>query len=395
MENNVLTAEQKAALGIVDEPVPVKRGPGRPPKQPVQKTIVDETLDEVEIARQQMLASFGTETEELSRVSTNPVPTQEVDLQELLANVKIDVNKIQIVDKPSVSALADTSIKINGRPTFEAICNQSGYAAYMESLKYSDLSALENSVGGFYAGRQRLYKTIWEKINNTSVGKIDFKEFLEMTSLYDVPSLLYGIYCQTFKTEVEFNIKCSHCGGEMPIKVPNKGLILVKDEETYANIGEIMGNLSTPQEAMAHAIMNKRTKVVVPDSKMLFELKIPSLYKYLDVVGSVKPEKFEEMQTILGMMVFIDKAYKLDIATLVKTGEVKYYPVEDKKEIAKIVSELELADSTELQKIIAQETNKYAIEYAIKGMTCRHCKTNIETIPVDMEELTFFRIEQM
>ena len=396
MEENILSPEQREALGFLDEGIqqPVaKKRPGRPPKQ--QTSIVEETMDEVEIARQQMLASFGTDSEELSATRKPKSPAQEVNLQELLSNVKIDVNNVTIVDKPSVNALADTSIKINGRPTFEAICNQSGYAAYMQSLKYSDLSALENSVGGFFSGRQRLYKTIWEKINTTSVGRVDFKTFLEMTSLYDVPSLLYGIYCQTFKTEVEFTVKCSHCEEEMPIKVPNKGLILVKDEETYANISEIMGGLSTPEEVINKSLINHRIKLVVPESKMLFEIKIPTLYKYLQVIGSVKPEKFEEMQNILGMMIFIEKAYKLDIGALVKSGEVKYYPIEDREELAKVVSELELADSAELQKIIAEETNKYAISYAIKGLTCRHCKTKIENIPIDMEELTFFRIEQM
>lgn len=396
MENNVLSEAQKLALGITDEVVHTsvaKRGPGRPPKE--QTTLVEQELDPVEIARQQMLASFGTETEELTNLNTEKAPAQEVDIRDLLSNISIDVNKIQIVDKPAASALSDSSIKINGRPTFEAICNQSGYVAYMQSLKYSDLSALENSVGGFYSTRQRLYKTIWEKLNTTSVGKVDFKTFLEMTSLYDVPSLLYGIYCQTFKTEVEFTVKCSHCDGEMPVKVPNKGLILVKNEETYANIGEILGSLASPQDVMEKSLVTKRTKLIAPDSKMLFELKIPTLYKYLEVVGSVKPEKFEEMQDILGMMVFIDKAYKIDIATLVKTGEVKYYEITDRAELADIISNLELDDSVELQKIIAEETEKYAIEYAIKGMTCRHCKTNMESIPVDMEDLTFFRIKQM
>ena len=137
MENNVLSPEQRAALGFAEEEVqkvPVKRGPGRPPKQPPveQVNLAEQELDEVEIARQQMLASFGTETEELSAISRPKAPAQEVDLQELLANVKIDVNKVQIIDKPSVSALADTSMKINGGPAFEAMCNQSGYAADMQ-----------------------------------------------------------------------------------------------------------------------------------------------------------------------------------------------------------------------------------------------------------------------
>lgn len=388
-ENKVLSEEQRKALGLENQET-TKRGPGRP-----KKTIVEDQLSEVEIAKQAMFASFGTEGPESANISSGPSPTVEIDLEELLSNLTIDVNKVEIVDKPNINALSDSSIIINGRPTFEIVCNQSGYIAYMQSLKYSDLSSLENSTGGFYAGRQRLYKTIYDKLNTTSVGKVDFKTFLQMTSLYDVPSLMYAIYCQSFKTEVEFTVKCPHCEEEMNIKVHNKGLLLIRNEEVYNNIENIMASYSTPQEAIEKSLVSNRIKVVLPNSKMIVEVKIPTLYKYLEIIGSVKPEKFEELQDILGMMVFIDKVYKLDIANLVKNKKVSYYEIINKDEIAKTVANLELEDSTEIQKIIAKETEKYAIEYAIKGMTCRHCKKDIGNIPVDMEELTFFRLRQM
>jgi hypothetical protein len=398
MEDNVLTPEQRAALGIdsnVQDMTEVKRKRGPVPGS--KRTIVEEQMSPAEAAKAQMMASFGTETEETLLETPSKTISAEIDINELLAGLSIDVSKVKITDKPSVNAVTDRSIVINGRPTFEAVCNQSGYVAYLHSLKYSDLSSLENSVGGFYAGRQRLYKVIYDKLNSTSVGKVDFRTFLEMTSLYDVPSLMYGIYCQTFKTEVEFTVKCPHCERDTMIKVPNKALLSIKNEEVFNNIEEIIGNLSSPDEVKEKSLVNTRTKLVLPTSKMIFELKIPTLYKYLETVGSVKPEKFDELQDILGMMVFIDKVYKLDIAKLVKDKEVVYYEVKEKDEIGKIISELEITDSAAVQKIITAETEKYAIEYTIKGMKCRHeeCNKEIGDIPVDMEELTFFRLRQM
>ena len=392
MEDNVLTKEQKEALGLEPE---VKQ-PVEKKKNATTKTkLVDLELSDAEKAKQKMLATFGT-------VGTDEVPdTQvlqtEVNLEDLLAGLTIDVSKIEIADAPSTSAINDKSIVINGRPTFEAVCNQSGYTAYVHSLKYSDLSSLENSVGGFYAGRQRLYKTIYDKLNTTSIGKVSFEDFLKMTSLYDVPSLLYGIYCQTFKTEVEFTVSCPHCKQEMQVKVANKALMTIKNKEIYDNVQKILGKLSTPEEVIAQALVNNRTKLVLPTSKMIFEFKIPTLYKYLDTIGSIKPEDFDKMEDILGMMVFVDKIFKLDVAALVKTKKVVYYEVKEKEEIAKIISNLELEDSTEVTKLISAETEKYAISYAIKGLKCRQpkCKKAIGDIPVDMEELTFFRIKQM
>lgn len=399
---DVLTKEQREALGFtseeeVEEKVEVKkttkpRGRGKG----VTKKIVEEELTPAEKARQEMLASFGSVSEDETfmnrKVSKEII---EVDEEELLKSLVIDINNIEIIDKPAVSAITDNNIVINGKPTFEVVCNQSGYLSYMESLKYSDITALEKSVSGFYAERQRIYSTIFDKINNTSVGKIDYETFLKMTSIYDVPSLLYGIYCQSFKTDVEFTIKCPHCGKEMPLKVPSQRLISIKDKEVYDNIEELIGNLATPKEAMEKALVNKRTKIVLPESKMVVELKIPTLDKYLDVIGSVKPEAFEALEEILGMMVFIDKLYKLDMPSLIKDKKVKYYQVKDKIELANVIKNLELEDSAQIQKILERETTKYAIEYAIENVICANCKGKIDKIPLDMEELTFFRIRQM
>lgn len=395
MENtntNVLTDEQRKALGFDEDndKKVAKKGPGRPSK----KSVVEDSMSAAEIAKQEMIASFGGQTEDTPSDNT-PSVSKEVDIEDILSKISIDVNKIEIVDKPSANALKDKSIVINGRPTFEAICNQSGYIAYLQSLKYSDMSSLENSVGGYYAGRQRLYKVIYDKINTTSLGKVDFKTFLQMTSLYDVSSLIYGIYCQTFKTEVEFTVKCPHCDKDTLIKVPNKSLISVKNDEVYQNIEDIISHLSTPDEAMEKAFVNNRTKFVLPISKMVFEMKIPTLYKYLETIGSVKPEKFEELQDILGMLIFIDKVYKLDIAAFVKTGKITYYEIKEKEDKAKIIAELEIDDSVAIKKIIEEETDKYAIEYTIKDMKCRHCSKDISEIPVDMEDITFFRLRQM
>ena len=406
MDNQFLSPEERKALGMEEEEVVEEQ-----PKQPVKRTrkkaapvesqnkLVDEGATELEIARRQMLASFGTENEEVQALRPEdmvaPKEIQEFNIEDLLAGISIDVNKIEVVDKPNLDVVKDAGIVITGKPTFEAVCNQSGYTAYMESLKYSDLSALESSVGSFYSGRQRLYNTIYNRINTTSLGKMTYESFLKNTSLYDVPSLLYGIYCQTFRTETELTIICNSCEHEMKIKVPNKALICMKDEETYNQVNNIMCSFSNPQEAAMHSPVNTRVKVVCPVSKMVLELKIPTLYKYLDVIGSVKPEKFEEMQDILGMMVFIDKMYKLDLGALIKEQKVKYYEITDKKEIADLISKLELDDASLLQREMEKLTSKYAISYAIKGVNCRSCKKHMESIPINMEELTFFRIEQM
>ena len=396
--DETLTKKEREALGIMDQPEEpvkkVKRGPGRPSNEELAARKAAKTVEEspAEKARREMLASFGTESDE---IFLEPKSSAEVDLEALLAGITIDVSNFEVVEKNPLELFEEKSIIINGRSTFETVCNQSAYVAHMESLKYSDMAALENSTASYFAGRQRLFKTVYEKINTTSVGKVDFETFLKMTSLYDLASLIFGIYCQTFKTEADFTVTCPHCKQSMSVKVPNKNLILIKDEETYANIQEVLGSVSTPEEAMSRAIINVVETVALPRSKMIFKLKIPSLYKYLDVIGSVKPEKFEEAKDILGVLVFVEEVYKLDITKLVKEQKVAYYKVKDRAEIAEAIASMEVEDSKVLQEVIAKKTEKYSIDYAIKKFNCLKCNKEMGPIPIDIEELTFFRLEQM
>lgn len=393
-----LSDKEREALGIIEKPneepvKEVKRGRGRPSNEELAARKASHEESAVEKARREMFASFGSET--IDDTLVQPEKISQLDLDKLLAGLTIDVSNFEIVEKNPLELFQEKSIVVNGRSTFETVCNQSAYIAHMESLKYSDMASLENSTSSYFAGRQRLFKTVYEKINSTSVGKVDFETFLKMTSLYDLASLIFGIYCQTFKTEADFTVTCPHCKESMSVKVPNKDLILIKDNETYANIQEILGSVSTPEDAMSKAVINLAEQTVLPASKMIFKLKIPTLYKYLEVIGSVKPEKFDEAKDILGVLVFVENVYKLDITKLVKEKKVAYYEVKDRAEIAEAIANMEVEDSKVLQEAIAKKTEKYSIDYAIKKFNCLKCKKEMGPIPIDIEELTFFRLEQM
>ena len=403
MNGNNLTPEERMALGLPmeeeiqtplqQEPIqkqPVKRG--RPPKNSLQS------------AKAAMLDSFATE-EPISDFEKER-NIDGIKLDDVLKNVKIDVNKVKIVDKSIVERFTNANIKINGRPTFEVVCNQSGYVAHVESLKYSDLSALENSTGGLYAQKQRIYKTIYNKINSTSLGDLTYEQFLKITSLFDIPSLEYGVYCQTFKTESEFTVVCPHCEKPSDIKVNNKELLVYKDQNAFDNVQNILGSVSLPDDAMKNAAVNIRNRILLPESKMMIDIKLPTLYKYLEIIGSVNPNMFEEVENIVGLMIFIDKVFKLDVNKLIETGEVEYYEIKyeedgsrdlkrEREEIAKIISDLELDDSLAIQLEIKILTNLYSIEIGLKGFNCPKCGKFMDKRILDIEETLFFKLEQM
>ena len=171
--DETLTKQEREALGIMDQPEePVKkakRGPGRPSNEELAARKAAKTVEEspAEKARREMLASFGTESDE---VFLEPKSSAEVDLEALLAGITIDVSNFEVVEKNPLELFEEKSIIINGRSTFETVCNQSAYVAHMESLKYSDMAALENSTKYTNSTEEelleRLSKTIGDLIGS-------------------------------------------------------------------------------------------------------------------------------------------------------------------------------------------------------------------------------------
>lgn len=406
-----LTNEERLALGlpIVEETEPIKEE--QPPKKKRgRKPTKQQPSNSLEEARKAMFDSFGVE--DATSQQNHYQSKQELDysnVNDILSTINIDVNNVKIVDKTMVERFMDSSIEINGKPTFETVCNQSGYTANVESLKYSDIVALENSTGSIYASKQRLFKTVYNKINSTSIGKIDYETFLKITSLYDMASLEYGIYCQTFRTESEFIITCPHCKQQSEIKVNNKELLVYKNEEAFNNVQNILNTQAIPEEAIRNAAVNIRKRIILPQSKIMLDIKIPTLYKYLQILGSVKPSKLEDIESIVAIMIFIDKVYKIDLKQLIENHEVQYYElkymkgengeerdtIKERTEIGKIINDLEIEDSIEIQKVIQELTNTYAIEIGLKEMSCPKCNKTIDKRIIDIEQTLFFKLEQM
>jgi hypothetical protein len=265
----------------------------------------------------------------------------------------------------------------------------------MESIRLADINAITNSSMDVYSAKQKLYKIIHSKINTTSVGRMDYKTWLKVTSFYDLPTLMYGIYCQTFPGDTTFEIRCRHCHETTDVIVNNNTLVSVKDEETYSKLNEIISNIKKAEDLLKDSLVNKYTRSILPESKIIVDIQTPSLWNHLELLGSVNRNKIEELEDIIGTLMFIKNMYVLDIKELKRTGKPKYYPIEDKNQIINILRGLEVNDAKALGDAIGDRSEKYAINYMIKDFNCTKCGKSIGDIPVDVEQLLFTQILQM
>lgn len=326
--------------------------------------------------------------------STKKKTSDNSDIRDILSDITIDVSNIEFSEKSPLESTSDIDFILNGKPTFQVVANQSAYIAHMESIRMADINSIVNSTMSPSASRQKLYKIVYSKINATSLGKISYKDWLRITSFYDFNTLLYGIYCQTYPTDSTFEISCGHCQGTNTVIVNNETLVDVKDEETFAKLHEIIGNVSNVDELLEKSLVNKFNRIVLPHDKILLDIQTPSLYDHLELIGSVNPEMLQENEQILTTMMFIKNLYVIDIQQLKANNKVKYVKIDDKESIFQIIKNLEVEDVKALAQAISDRSEKYAIDYKIKTHKCSNCGEQLGDIEIDMEEMLFHRLLQ-
>jgi len=309
--------------------------------------------------------------------------------------ITVDLNEITITNKPAIQQAQDIDLVFNNNvATFTVICCQSGYTANMSGLTLAEKNAINNSDGNIFQMREKLYRTVYNKIHTMSIPKPDFNNWLKITSFNDLSTLLFGIYCQTFIDNNDFDITCGKCGKTTSVTVNNQSLVEVRDRATYEKRDEIIGSIKTGEELVAASIVHKDERVMLNDSKIIVDVSTPSLHDHLSLLKISNQQTLQEYADAFSAMLFISHMYMLDLAQTYNTGKATYYEVADKARLLNILLKLSNKDGEQLENAIEEKLGKYKIDYEIHNVTCSHCKTKLPGIPVDIETILFTRINR-
>lgn len=315
---------------------------------------------------------------------------------DVLDKIEVDMNNLILNDeKNELEMIEDFEFVLNDKPTYQVVLNQSCYIAHMQGLRLADINMLNSSSGGAFESQQRVYQVLHKMINSTSIGRLDFKTFLKVTSYFDLPSLYFGTYMETFPGKTDFTITCGHCKRQIDVKVDNESFISVKDENVYSHMQDILSSVKSPKEALAKSLVNKCERKMLPASKMIIEIQTPSLNDHLNLLSSIKEDKIDEIKNMLLTLLFVKKIYFPDVKKIASTGKPVYYPIVKRDQIFRLLRDLSPADITELGQCLENHINKYAVDYRIKSFQCTNCKEEVGDIPVDIENLLFQEILQL
>jgi hypothetical protein len=408
-----LRARLEAAAGTV-----VSQGK-TPVAPPVQETVKVESKPEIKVetpkaepqapvppvapARPvpgQFISDEFSALQQSLAVAAGDAEPPSVSAKDILGGIKIDLNAIEINNGATeIDLMANQNAVLSSKKVMQVVACQSSYSAEISALKNQEIQNISGANVDFYNQMKRLYRALWSHIENTSVGKMDFATWMKVTSYFDVETLLYGAYCQTFPYENKYSLRCPKpdCNTPFEVTVNNNTLVETRgqDEEIFAKINEIISNVKNANELVKNSLVHTDKRIAADESKIVFDVHIPSVFDYLEgILSNVNEEYAQEYQTSLGIALFIKQALIPDIVNFQRTGELKYIPIEDKGKIIELIANLPYYDGLQIADEIQSFTERYRIEYSIKKASCPSCGHVIDNIPMSMEEVLFIAIRQ-
>lgn len=274
----------------------------------------------------------------------------------------------------------------------EVIAAQSGYSCKIKPLTNADSFRIFNSKGTLFDNEDMTFRTIYDKILEFSCGPMSYSEWLSRTSLGDLESFYYGLYCATFIDEGTFKFECTNpkCNKISEAIIRNKSLIRVANYDEMKQLEEKIAKESKSQADRERlSLINEVRHIILSDTGLGIEIKCPTLADILYFYKTTSTELYTKFSAIdIHSMLYVS-------GILVPTGDPgSWYPITDKTEIIGVFDKLTIGDAAELRTAIKEQLDKRHVSFAISEIKCDHCKKTIRNVPLNLRDILFTLISE-
>ena len=353
----------------------------------LEETVAEKKIDATDVIEKEVGFDFAKHIEEESVTET--VEEEAEKKVEKKKAKKIDISKITIVDGTALDKDKDIRAALyGGKSAFQIVAAQSGYMAKVIPLVHKDTINLLYSNLSRYEYRKAVYKVIFDKIVSISSEKMSFEEWLKNTTVEDIETFYYGIYCATFPNEGTFTFTCPECGEETTIKINHGNLFKTTDKAKMKKlINDVSKNALSAEARKKYSLIDKTESFQLTDSKIIMELRTPSLWDSLELLRVVPERIIDRDTTSVTNMLYIKRFL---IPSKVQEGG--YSEQTDSQELLRIIDNLSIDDANELQMAVSERVDENRITYSIKNITCPKCKTEVKETPISIEDILFTQI---
>jgi hypothetical protein len=320
--------------------------------------------------------------------------TKEITPKEKLPEIEpvkkaktVDISTITVLNKNEMDKERDLRNALYGnKAAFQIVAAQSGYMAKVLPLVNKDIVNILSGNLSRFEYRRNVYKVIWEKIFDTSVGKFQFEDWLKSTSIEDMETFYYGVYASTFPNEGTFRFVCPNpdCGEESEYKINHANLIKTADREKMKKlIDEVSKNAVSLEKMKEFSLIGKTEAIQLTGSKIIFELRTPSLFDSLEILRTIPEKTIDRDAVSVTNMLYIN-------SILIPSKESNGYIAESNKQsILRIIDNLSIDDALELQTAVSDRVDENRITYSIKSIKCTKCGNESTDIPLSIEDILF------
>lgn len=304
-----------------------------------------------------------------------------------------DVSKLNLVQKNAVerNTLLKNALSISSS-TYEVVAAQSGYSCKVAPLTNKDTFNILNSTSSEYENTRMTYKVIYSKIREFSCGQMSFDEWLKCTSIGDLESFYYGLYCATFLDEGGFRFTCPdmNCQHVTDQVIRNKSLRQVADYEEMQKHANRISVESIDMESMRKlSLLDKVAHVKLKNTGLITELKLPSLFDFLNLYRNVD-------EKVLRRHDDADVNALLCISgMLIPDNKGSYVADNDKNDILDVLDSLPVNDASSLKRSIQKMLEKNHVSYTIKSVKCAKCGKEVKNVPINLRAILFTKIYAM
>jgi hypothetical protein len=298
----------------------------------------------------------------------------------------VDISNLTVINKTEIDKERDLRQALfNNKAAFQIVAVQSGYMAKVSPLVHKDIVNMLYGNLGRYEYKKAVYKTVHDKVFDTSVGKLSFDEWLKYTSVEDMETFYYGVYASTFPNEGSFRYTCPECGEEHDYKVNHNNLIKTTDREHMKKlIDEVSAHSTSIEKMKQYSLVGKGEAIQLSDSSLIIELKTPSLLDSLDILRTVPEKTIDKDAVSVTNMLYINK-----ILIPSKEAQGAFTEEINKPAILRIIDNLPIDDANELQVAVFDRVDKNRITYSIKNIKCIQCSHEEKDIPISIEDILF------
>lgn len=282
----------------------------------------------------------------------------------------------------------------NTLKTTNIVLPASGYTAVIRGCSAYELLELYRDGKNPLVDNETKWSLIYSKIESTSIGKFkDFNDFLEHTSTLDYNVFVYGILCATYPDDDNIPLTCQKCNKEFDHHYTIKSLIRAEamDPEFQELVTSTIDASHLLPEALAHhdnSPLNTLSRYRLPQSEIIVDLHIQSVHDFIYQSVKKLSDKKDSKYAQASVLSTVVRAFYIED----EDGE--YYEITEPEEVTEVIYNLNDVDikvlNVKMQDLLANKQ----FDFGLMDMTCPHCSNYVDTLPMNVEQILFFKYQK-